>query len=197
MKSLNTEALTPFRIQQAQEAFDEGDVTTFILSAASNQSALALVFDNIDQLKERGIFEPALLEAFTGCRTNHHGWDPRTINALFDLADRDKLRAAGDPLPGPGPFTLYRGVAGSGTARRPDGLSWTTDLDEACWFALRFENLASPSVLVTEVQAEKVLAYCNQRNEGEMLIRPDKSHRLKITLREMRRRKDAAEAEHA
>jgi len=42
----------------------------------------------------------------------------------FFQADRARLRALGDALPGPGPFTLFRGVAGRGAKRRVRGLSW-------------------------------------------------------------------------
>jgi hypothetical protein len=87
------------------------------------------------------------------------------------LADRAKFLAAGDELPGPGPFTVYRGVAGCGKARRIRGLSWTLSLQRAAWFANRF-RLADPAVYRLTADDAQVLAYLNTRyrNEEELLI---------------------------
>jgi hypothetical protein len=76
------------------------------------------------------------------------------------MADRAKLLAAGEPLPGAAPFTLYRGVAGNTSARRVRGIgiSWTGNLETAVWFANRFK-LAKPAVHKAEVEAAQVLAY--------------------------------------
>src|SRR6266511_1909234 len=113
----------------AAEAIAAGDVTGF-LCRADNMRGLDLVTDNLRVLKSRGIYEEALLHAFSMPRTNNASFPLDYLRALFlHLADRDRLRAAGDPLPGPGPFTLYRGVSGRGAARRIRGLSWTADLD--------------------------------------------------------------------
>jgi len=66
---------------------------------------------------------------------------PAQILRLFRRADPAHLRAAGDPLPGLGPFTLCRGVAVTRTQtarpRRasPRGLSWTRSIDIARTFA--------------------------------------------------------------
>jgi hypothetical protein len=47
-----------------------------------------------------------LLEAFMGIRTNNHRFPLVDLRDMFARADRERLRRAGDPLPGPGPFTL-------------------------------------------------------------------------------------------
>jgi len=44
------------------------------------------------------------------------------LHALFRSSDRARLVASCDPLPPGAPYTLYRGVRGSGS---PRGLSWT------------------------------------------------------------------------
>jgi hypothetical protein len=61
-------------------------------------------------LKARGVYERALLDSFV--RTNHAHWALSELRELFESADRKGLLTAGDPLPGPGPFTVYRGVSG-------------------------------------------------------------------------------------
>ena len=70
----------------AAEHFEAGDVVGFLLSV-SNERALELVFSNIVALKARGIYEAALLQAWTGTRTNHHCWSLKDQRFLFELAD--------------------------------------------------------------------------------------------------------------
>jgi len=168
---LNLEVISPGLRARATQAFEARDVLGF-LCYADNHNALALVFDNSYSLRERGMYEKALLEAYSGTRTNHHHWSPDTLRFMFDRADRARLRAAGDPFPHKGPFTLYRGVAGVGRARRLRGLSWTASLERAWWFARRFPKIANPKVFRVSVAVEDVLAYINDhyRKEGEFLV---------------------------
>ena len=122
---------------QAVDALSSGDVGGF-LAYASNEDGLALVLHNMKRLRERGLYEEALLWGFTSSRENNYRWFTKLAD-MFHKADRTRLRQVGDALPGDGPFTLYRGVAGNGRARRVRGFSWTEDLQVAKWFALRFE----------------------------------------------------------
>ncbi len=110
---------------------------------------------------------------------------------MLDLADRKKLRNAGDALPGNGPFTLYRGVAGVGRARHVRGLSWTASLPDAKWFATRyalgfqspFACLENPAVYRVVVPADDVLAYLTDREEQEFIVLLPTSKRPKLLLK--------------
>jgi hypothetical protein len=155
--------------EQATRAFEEGAVDLFLLSAGNNARELQLVFENIGPLKQRGCYERAVLTAFTATRTTNVHWHPDLLGLLFRCCDRDRLRAAGDPLPGPGPFTVYRGVAGRGVLRRLRGVSWTDDFEKALWFAQRYD-LPHPAVLRVTIDASAVLAYVNARQEREFLV---------------------------
>jgi hypothetical protein len=104
---------------KAVEALECRDYIGFLFKA-DNLASLALVYYNASAIQKLGIYEAALLHAFVGTRTNNHRWPLRDLKAMFDRADRERLRAAGSPLPSPGPFTLYRGVAGRGPGRRYD-----------------------------------------------------------------------------
>jgi hypothetical protein len=169
---------------QAREAFREGDAGGFVISAKNPATALALVADNIKALQARGIYEECLLRAFTRGRVNHREWSESCLDCLFGIADPTRLRAAGRPLPGPGPFRIYRGVAGIGRARRLRGYSWTGCLDIACWFAARLD-LPSPAVLTAEVETNHVLAYCGT-SEQEFICKPNQWSRVKISSDELR-----------
>ena len=111
---LNLQAAEPVTHAAAREAYRAGDGVAFVLCGHSVGGMLDLVFDNLAALKYRDIYETALVHAFTGCKTNNHCWNTDALHYLFRLGDRDRLRAAGEPLPSPGPFTAYRGVSGVG-----------------------------------------------------------------------------------
>jgi hypothetical protein len=165
---LRLDQVPPPLREQAARAVEEGNIDLLLLSTG-NEGALAFVVDNLALLRDRGLYERALLEAFIGTRTNNSHWPHAKLAALFGRCDRDRLRAAGAPLPGPGPFTLYRGVAGHGPRRRPCGFSWSDDSERARWFATRFA-LAQAAVLRVTVEEPAVLAYVNARNEHEFLV---------------------------
>lgn len=171
---------------RAREAFAEGNGPGFVWIANGNR--LQHVVDNMRPLKERGIYEASLITAFTGCKTNHHEWPEDWLDMLFGYADPVRLREAGDPLPGTDPFVLYRGVSGIGRARRLRGYGWTSSLDVACWFAVRFPWLAAPAVLKATVPDEGILAYENDRSEQEFICKPRDFVRLRMTREEIAER---------
>jgi len=77
-----------------------------------------------DELRAAGVFEQTLLSAYRQPEGAVVHLD--TIRDLFRAADRAKLRAAGDPLLGRGPFVLDRGGAGRrlpGTGLELDAIS--------------------------------------------------------------------------
>jgi len=98
-----------------------------------------------------------LLDAFISTRSNNRNFGLENVRWMFERADRRRLREAGEVLPGHGPFTLYRGVAGVGRARHVRGLSWTDSLECAKWFAQRF-GLQKPAVYRVMVNSSDVLA---------------------------------------
>jgi hypothetical protein len=165
--------------EAAADALGVGDVVGF-LAKAPNDYGLDLVSFNCRALKERGIYEAALFHALTACRLNNHRWSMYELRYLCEFADRAALRAAGEPLPGAGHFTVYRGVAGRGSARRVRGLSWTFSLPVAAWFARRSANvfqLPEPAVYRLTVTEAEVLAYANDWDEAELLVLCDKTRR--------------------
>jgi hypothetical protein len=169
----------------AIEAFRHGDGQGFADAGYSNHSALDTVRRNLELLRQRGIYESALISAFVGCKYNnrqHRIWD---IIFLLSIADRDKLRAAGSSLPGVGPFVVYRGVHGTGRDRRVRGLSWTLDRDIAAWFASRFSG-ADQAVYTATVTAEEVYCFYDDRKEREVICHPAKAKRIDISLDEIR-----------
>ena len=183
---LNLRAAEPQLIDQARQAFEEGDSRGFV-GCALSQDRLLFVADNVVPLKAMRIYEPCLLSAFVGTRTNNRDWSQARLDRLFRLADRKKLRAVGGKLPGRGPFIIHRGVAGIGRARRRRGYSWTDSLDCACSYAIRF-GLPNPNVLTAKVQKDEIFAYVDDRGEREFVTKPARFTRHEIAVDEMRER---------
>ena len=167
--------------EEAIAALKKGDVGDFIRKTPSLNS-LALVACNISFLKHRGLYEAALLKAFVSSATNRLR-DPLLFQrSLFMLADRQKLRDAGDPLPGPGPYTLYRGVAGVGTLRRERGLSWTSSVEQATKFAMSDAMdwpLPNPAILQAVVSNVEMLSYTDSMGEDEYIVMLSRQTRIK------------------
>jgi len=168
---------------QAAQALQAGDADGF-LCAAGNHHGLDLVLHNMAVLKQLGLYERATLRAFIGTSANNAGWTQRDLIGFFNIGNRERFLAAGDPLPGLGPFTLYRGVAGGGAQRRERGLSWTSELDLAWWFAYRAAGwgLPNPGVVTATVAAEHVIACMHSsevgRGENEFIVLLPKGTRL-------------------
>jgi hypothetical protein len=76
-----------------------------------------------------------LVRAITWHDRNWHHTSTSEIHHWLKFAGREKMLAAGKALPIPGPFVLYRGVAGDGIHRRRRGVSWADSLKQAQWFA--------------------------------------------------------------
>ena len=186
MKELNLSEVPPSDHDKAETCFMRGDGEGLVYCAW--RSELAFVCDNIGILRLRGIYEEALLCAFTAPKINFHNWRDTVIRYLFEQANRHKLRELAPPPVGE-EFVLYRGISGHGRARRKFGISWTGSLDVACWFALRL-CLAHPHVLTTVARRDEVLAYTNDGREDEYLIfvNRERTKRLKISTDELRER---------
>lgn len=167
-KPLTIPLFEPILMDQAIAALERRDVEGFLATACGNEYCIDLLAANLRLLNELEVYERGLLSALVASRTNNYV-HRKTIPWLIAHADRTRLRAAGDPLPGSEPFRLYRGVAGRGSARHIRGISWTASPDCAAWFARRY-HLPAPAVLRIEVEARHVLAYVASRGEQEFVI---------------------------
>ena len=82
-------------------------------------------------------------------------------HAMMNEEEREALAAL------PEIITMYRGAQ---SELNEDGMSFTTDLDRARWFATRFAREGNdPVILTLTVPREKVIAYLARRNESEII----------------------------
>ena len=73
----------------------------------------------------------------------------------------------------PDQITVYRGIRENG---KTNGLSWTTDYEQAVWFSKRFSHCdkADGKVLVATISKEHVFACFDGRGENEIICQPHK-----------------------
>jgi hypothetical protein len=179
---LNLSCVEPQFIEHAKKDLVEGNILQ-IMAYMSNTRSMCFVADNYPMLKQAGVYEKALLHAWIGTRTNFSNWSFPVLEFLFEYADGKTLLECGEPLPGNGPFTVYRGIAGRGPARRIRGISWTTSLERAIWFAKRF-NFQKPTVFSATVEKSMVYLYTNERQEAEFLCKIPSDLKLKKVWQE-------------
>lgn len=160
---------------QAREEFKAGDGTSFAMLASSGDS-MAHVARNLYPLIRRDIYEEAFMSAYTAGRVGSESLpESDVLEFLLSWCDRDRLLAAGDPLPKGEIFTLYSGVGNGADMATVRRVSWTADASEAAWFAVRLaEQYGSkdPAVFRLVVERRRVLAYTNCRREQEFLFKP-------------------------
>jgi hypothetical protein len=147
---------------------------------AGSHKVLDVVIDNWQVLKKADMLEEAFIDAWSTCKYGMN-WDEDFFQLVFSSLDKAKLRKAGDPLPDGEAFTVYRGVAGEGAARRERGYCWSLDESVARFFSTYHQGLPDPAVYRAMVQREHVLAYINEsgRNEQELIILPEHVLELK------------------
>ncbi len=163
----------------AEQCWEQRDADGLMV-LLDDDRRLFFIDQNIDQLKAKGIYEEALLNAWTSVK---YTWllyfDFSEIIEFFQMADPDKLRDAGDPIPDQSEFTLYRGVSGTGNARDQNGLSWTASPNVAAWYATRFDHLDDPAVYQATVPRKEIMAYINDRCDQTYLLLPFAEYKVK------------------
>ena len=153
-----------------------------------NHTALDFVFRNLRALIEAGVYERVLVETFIGCQHNWSQWPIHILHMMFNAGDKGKVLSYAQPAPGGFPLTVYRGVAGIGKQRRIRGLSWTTDLDMARWFAERSSQaygLKSPAAYEAQVEQDQFYGYYpDNRGEHEVICIMPSDHPVKVAWKE-------------
>jgi hypothetical protein len=186
---LNLDAVwEPLRDSCLKHAKD-GDFRRMIACAMDN-GAMAFLIDNAEWLRERSVFEEAMLLAWNAQRFTHgyQNW----MRLFLACADREKLMAASEPLPEGDIFTVYRGVSNGKLklwGKRLGGdkrcLSWTLDPEVARTFA--GPSGIGGTVYATEVGRDQIYAYLGgkgnrrgYRPESEVLLLLDRRHPIRV-----------------
>jgi len=109
-------------------------------------------------------------EALDAAWNHDHGW---VIDAVKNRrALHSMFKHAQFPVPEemPEAIEIWRGVSGGTLWLAKRGISWTTNRDVACWFAMRFANTENaPLVLKAIVPKTAVFHLANDRDEYEVV----------------------------
>lgn len=105
----------------------------------------------------------------------------RRLVRMFKDADAELLRTqcendkkGYDALPET--IIIYRGLQGKKAKCR--GLSWTTNLEKAKWFANRFKF--NGKVYQAEISKKDVFFYTDERGEAEVVVNPAKLKKIQV-----------------
>lgn len=91
--------------------------------------------------------------------------DARIIRRLFVAAQFDCSHL-------PERLTIYRGYKWKRSMGKRPHLSWTTDRDTACWFAIT--HSIDPVVFKAEASRDEIIYFSNDRNENEVVLKSDR-----------------------
>jgi hypothetical protein len=137
---------------------------------------LTFIVKNLKKISSSGQLEEIMIDFYTMLHFPTISYDLGLWVGLFGWCDRNRLLAAGDPLPPElgNKFMIYRGQ----DINRKPGISWSLSKDKAEWFAYeRHKNLLGSKagdvgVIEMEVTVGDILYYYNGREEQEVLIDP-------------------------
>lgn len=199
---MNLDAIPDERHASIKEALEDGDGSLLSTFAYPN-GALQFVADNAEFLMRHGLYEQCLFIAYKSCMPNRDPLSSTTeaarkiqketnpflfyanksyprsvIRELFETADRDRLLAAGDPLPEDEPFTIYRGTPSAHCKESVRGLSWSGERAIAKQFAKTIygqsaERSNDPGVFKTTVFRKHLYCYSNCEMEFLVKMSPD------------------------
>lgn len=142
---------------------------------------------NYRQLASLGVLEEAWLDAYVhASHFNAHGLS--VLKSIFDACDRARLRSLkplGDARSSNGRITLFRGCAGPVHTM---GMSWTSSLDKAIWYAAHhaeFYDLGNRAVYVAIVSATDI--YCRlDHYDDDFIAHPSEAWRIEVPSSEFR-----------
>jgi hypothetical protein len=135
--------------------------------------------------RDRGEAALGLLKALGAPLEKHvvysgllRAWDHDHREVLSAFGDpqafANALRKVAQPSGRNKPVRAWRGVSSPHAAY---GISWTTDRDVACWFAMRFrDHRRSPLVFVADIPPALIIAEHDERAEREILVDFGKLH---------------------
>lgn len=147
--------------------------------------ALDFIVRNYRALARLQALESAWLDCYVhASHFSTYGLD--TIKAIFDACDRQRLRTlkpvtqiAGDRS------TLFRGCAGPVHTL---GMSWTSSLDKAIWYAAHhaaYYDLTDCAVYVTTIPASEIYC-CLDHYDHDCIAHPRSAWRVDVPAQEFR-----------
>jgi hypothetical protein len=173
MKEPDLSLFDPCFGDSPREAWEARDWAALHMLLNQNDRA-TFVRDNVRPLKDAGMFESMLFEAYLhGPHMPPMNWAMLFSHADFTTPDERWTKPAE-------PITVFRGIAHDRHRKWIRGLSWTTNPATAAWFALRFSAPGrTPAVYSLTADPMHVYFTTNQRGEEEAVIAAWNAGKLK------------------
>lgn len=148
--------------------------------------ALDFIVRNYLALARLQALEPAWLDCYVHA-SHFSTYGLETIKAIFDACDRQRLRALKKPVTqiAGERATLFRGCAGPVHTL---GMSWTSSLDKAIWYAARhaaYYDLADCAAYVTTIPASEIYC-CLDHYDHDCIAYPRSAWRVDVPAQEFR-----------
>jgi hypothetical protein len=163
MHQLNYTGLTDQEITWVEEAIESGDGNNLV--GYIPEQKLAFVLRNFRRLAELGVLERNWMTAYVHA-SHLNDYPLALLQEVFDTCDRALLREL-YPIPDSHTerLSLFRGCAGPNHRM---GMSWTTSLDKAIWYAAQhaeYRGLANRAVYAATVDRSEI--YCRGHDHYE------------------------------
>jgi hypothetical protein len=184
-EALDLSGLTAVAASNVQAAITSGENFHGYIPSES----LAFIIRNYRQLASMKALEAAWLDAYVHA-SHFKEYGVEMVKAVFDACDRDRLLEL-KPLGNLGGVaevdrvTLFRGCAGPIHSM---GMSWTTSLDKAIWYAThhaKFCGLTDLAVYVTTLPVGEI--YCRlDHYDHDFIAHPHRAWRVDVPVEEYR-----------
>lgn len=181
LSQLDFSSLSEIDARNVREAITRGDNFQGYIPS----EALGFIVRNYLELAKLRSLEAAWVDCYVhSFHFNAYGFE--TIKAIFDACDRELLRSlkpvtqiAGERA------TLFRGCAGP---RHTMGMSWTSSLDKAIWYAAhhaKFYDLSNCAVYVSIIPASEIYC-CLDHYDHDCIAHPQSAWRVDVPAEEFR-----------
>lgn len=153
------------------------------------EKGFQFILDNFHALKEIGVLELNWMLAYTHA-SDFSKTPLERLKEVFDLCDKSILQKeypiyVGDHFSNGERFSLFRGCAG-GDHRM--GMSWTSSLDKAIWYAAKhkeYNGLSNLAVYAAVVDRNEIYC-CGNHYDYDFIVYPKEVWSIAVPEKEFR-----------
>lgn len=174
LDELDFSSLKPIEIEKVRLAIKGNEE---LIGHIGSDKTLRFVLNNYRQLAELKVLEKNWMTAYLHVH-NFNGVSLSQLQSVFDACDRDVLQThfpiyVGDHFSNGVRFSLFRGCAGP---QHQKGMSWTSSLDKAIWYATDHTeksglNRKDMAVYATTVDRSEIYC-CGDHYEFDYIVHP-------------------------
>lgn len=150
---------------------------------------LEFIIENFKPLSAMGVLEESWMQAYIHA-SHFDNFSLDLIHEIFITCDKNKLQQkypiyVGDHFCNGKRFSLFRGCAGP---NHKNGMSWTSSLDKAIWYATHHAehySLVNTTVYAAVVDRDEIFC-CGNHYDYDFIVRPKEWWPIEIPESEFR-----------